>query len=140
VCRVQPELSMNDYETTRLRDNKYGKCCSHGAVRRRQWSVVGSQRSHQRGRSRGFTLAEMLISVILLAFLVLFVSRLVNSAATITTLGNKRMDADSQARQVLDRMAVDLRQMLKRNDLDYYLKEPTNLEPGNDRLAFFSAV
>ena len=96
--------------------------------------------SLQRHSCRGFTLAEMLISVILLAFLVLFVSRLVNSAATITTLGNKRMDADSQARQLLDRMAIDFDQMLKRSDVSYWVKAANNTEPGNDQIAFFSAV
>ena len=84
----------------------------------------------------------MLISVVLLAFLVLFVSRLVNSAATIVTLGNKRMDADSQGRQVLDRMAVDFDQMLKRTDVSYFIKAGSTgaAMTGNDRIAFFSAV
>ena len=90
----------------------------------------------------GFTLTEMLISVVLLAFVVLFVSRLVNSAATITTLGTKRMDADSQARQLLDRMAIDFDQMLKRTDVSYYIKAGSTgaAMTGNDRIAFFSAV
>src|SRR5437763_6603653 len=84
----------------------------------------------------------MLISVVLLAFVVLFVSRLVNSAATISTLGNKRMDADSQGRQVLDRMAVDFDQMLKRTDVSYFIKAGSTgaAMTGNDRMAFFSAV
>src|SRR6266480_6220315 len=56
---------------------------------------------------RGFTLVELLVSLGVLALLVFFVTSLVNSAATITTLGHKQMDADSQARQFLDRMAVD---------------------------------
>src|SRR5437764_14781154 len=93
-----------------------------------------------RRSNHGFTLAELLVSIIVLALLVLFVSRLVNSAATITTLGNKRMDSDSQARQVLDRMAVDFDQMLKRSDVSYWVKAGNNTEPGNDQIAFFSAV
>src|SRR5947207_6330278 len=88
----------------------------------------------------GFTLAEMLVSIGLLALLVLFVAQLVKSAATITTLGHKHMDADSQARQLFDRMAVDFNQMLKRNDVSYWVKTATNTEPGNDQIAFFSAV
>src|SRR6266487_765783 len=59
----------------------------------------------QRGRSRGFTLAELLVSVGVLVLLVLLFTQLLNSAATITTLGHKQMDADSQARQLLDQMA-----------------------------------
>src|SRR6185369_16219284 len=69
-------------------------------------------------------------------------------AATVTTLGQKRMDADSQAREVLDRMAIDLAQMVKRSDIDYYLKAPgtasdcgaCGTQPGNDQAAFYSTV
>jgi hypothetical protein len=56
------------------------------------------------------------------------------------TLGNKRMDADSQARQLLDRMAIDFDQMLKRTDVSYYVKTTGNTQAGNDQIAFFSAV
>src|SRR5947207_12734253 len=93
----------------------------------------------QRGRSCGFTLAEMLVSIAVLALVVLFVTQLVNSAATISTLGHKRMDADSQARQLLDRMQVDFDQMLKRSDVSYYVKTGAAM-PGNDQIAFFTAV
>src|SRR6266496_5595065 len=72
----------------------------------------------QRGRSRGFTLAELLVTVGVLVLLVLLFTQLLNSAATITTLGHKQMDADSQARQLLDRMAIDFAQMVKRSDVD----------------------
>ena len=90
-------------------------------------------------REGGFTLAEMLVSIAVLALVVLFVTQLVNSAATISTLGHKRMDADSQARQLLDRMQVDFDQMLKRNDVSYYVKTGAAM-PGNDQIAFFSGV
>jgi type II secretion system protein J len=94
-----------------------------------------------RRSNHGFTLAELLVSIAVLALLVLFVSSLVNSAATITTLGNKRMDSDSQARQVLDRMAIDFTQMVNRSDVDYYLKSPANPQTGgNDQIAFYSGV
>src|SRR5437762_1367706 len=71
---------------------------------------------------RGFTLAELLVSMGVLVLLVFLATQLLNSAATITILGHKQMDADSQARQLLDRMAVDFAQMVKRTDVDYYLK------------------
>src|SRR5438132_8756224 len=90
--------------------------------------------------NHGFTLVELMVTMAILALLVLFVASLVNSAATITTLGNKRMDADSQARQLLDRMAVDFAQMVKRNDVSYYIKTAGNTQPGNDQIAFFSHV
>lgn len=93
-----------------------------------------------RKNDSGFTLTEMLVAVSVLALLVLFVSRLVDSAAAIATLGHKRMDADAQSRQLLDRMIVDFAQMIKRSDVDYYVKSSANTEPGNDQIAFYSMV
>jgi type II secretory pathway pseudopilin PulG len=109
-------------------------------------SVVNGQRSLCVG---GFTLAELLVSVGVIVLLVLLATQLLNSAANITTLGQKQMDADSQARQLLDRMAIDFAQMVKRSDVDYHVKSsatppPTGvrnlLQPGNDTIAFYSAV
>ena len=119
--------------------------------------ISAFNRSKQRARSRGFTLAELLVSVGVLVLLVFMASQLLNSAATVTTLGYKKMDADSQARQVLDRMGFDFAQMVKRplggvggvagvGDVDYYLKSSATaplrsvLQPGNDQIAFYSAV
>jgi len=93
----------------------------------------------QRGRSGGFTLAEILVSVGVLVLLVLLFTQLLNSAATITILGLKRMDADAEARQVFDRMALDFAQMVKRTDVDYYVKK-SNQQQGNDQIAFYSAA
>jgi len=90
---------------------------------------------------RAFTLVEMLVSIVALTAFVLMVSRLVNSASTITTIGNKHMDVDSQARSVLDRMAVDFSQMVKRTDVDYFLKGAAGgTMTGNDQIAFYSQV
>src|SRR5436190_10999833 len=73
-------------------------------------------------RHAAFTLAELLVTVGVIVIIVLLASQLLKSAATVTTLGHKRMDNDSQARQLLDRMAIDFAQMVKRSDVDYYLK------------------
>src|SRR5205823_12961592 len=106
----------------------------------------------QRARSRrisGFTLAELLVTTGVLVLLVVLASQLFNSAATITTLGYKQMDADSQARQLLDRIEIDFVQMIKRSDVDYYLKSNPSPSPtqyryaqqqGNDIIAFYGAV
>jgi hypothetical protein len=83
---------------------------------------------------------ELLVTMSVLVLLVFVFTQLLNSAATTMTLGNKRMDADSQARQLLDRMAVDFDQMLKRTDVSYYVKTTGNTEAGNDQIAFFSAL
>jgi type II secretory pathway pseudopilin PulG len=114
----------------------------------------------QRERVSAFTLAELLVSVGVLVVLVFLASQLLQGTATITTLGHKQMEADAQARQVLDRMAIDFAQMVKRSDVDYYVKSSwfasgtpppppgitpvpvlrAVLQPGNDQIAFYSSV
>jgi prepilin-type N-terminal cleavage/methylation domain-containing protein len=97
-------------------------------------------------RTHAFTLSEVLVSITILAVLVLVISRLLVSASTITITGNKRMDADGQARPLFERFAVDLAQMVKRSDADFFGKGtgPPNsvggAMPGNDQLAFYSTV
>jgi hypothetical protein len=84
------------------------------------------------------------------------VSQLMSNATPIIRSGSKHIDNDTQGRTVLDRMAVDFAQMLKRSDLDYYLKGPANYtghanghawgakvktnQKGSDQIAFFSQV
>jgi hypothetical protein len=107
--------------------------------------VVSDQRS---SRAAAFTLAELLIAVGVLALLVLLATQLLNSAATITTLGHKQMDADSQARQLFDRLGIDFGQMVMRSDVDHYLKSSVPAldcvgcqpQPGNDAAVFYSMV
>jgi hypothetical protein len=88
----------------------------------------------------GFTLAELLVSIGVLVLLVVLFTQLLHSATAVAILGHKGMDTDSQARQLLDRMAIDFNQMLKRTDVSYYVKTLGNTETGNDQIAFFSAV
>src|SRR5438105_1116142 len=89
-----------------------------------------------------------------LTLLLLFVSQLVSHATALTRTGNKHIDTDTQARVVFDRIAIDIGQMLKRTDVDYYIKQPTNYnghsnghgygkklqtgQQGSDQIAFFS--
>src|SRR5207244_6625389 len=89
---------------------------------------IHSSTLKRRGCSRGFTLAELLVSVGVLVLLVFLFTQLLTGAATIITLGHKRMDADSEARQVFDRMAIDFAQMVKRNDVDYFAKSTVRSE------------
>src|SRR5467141_1758103 len=63
-------------------------------------------RVQSRRRTNAFTLVELLVSMGVLVLLVFLATQLVNSAATVAIVGYKRMDADSEARQVFDRMAV----------------------------------
>ena len=137
---------MSDYKTTRPRDHRTDGGAS---TRRTRWWVVSGQwlscesAPHRAVASRegGFTLAELLVTMGVLVLLVLLFTQLVKSAAAITILGHKLMDADSEARQVFDRMAVDFAQMVKRTDVDYYVKDGLNVQTGrNDQIAFYSAV
>jgi len=82
----------------------------------------------------------MLIAVTVLTLLIVLFAQLFNSASTITSLGTKRIDADSSARPLLDRMGVDFSQMVKRSDVSYFIKTQANLQMGNDQIAFYSAV
>src|SRR6266480_722004 len=107
-------------------------------------------------RSRGgFTIAELLVSVFVVTIIILMVAQLMTSATAITRTGSKHIDTDTQARVVFDRMALDFAQMLKRTDVDYYVKQRAaynghgnghgwgrgkNGDKGSDQIAFFSAV
>lgn len=112
-----------------------------------------------RGRGRdAFTLVEMLVSLCVLLILVGVIFQIFSLATKVSLSGNKRMDADTQARSVFDRMAVDFGRMVIRKDVDYYVKQatastvpangtanadsskPINLETGNDQIAFYSQV
>jgi prepilin-type N-terminal cleavage/methylation domain-containing protein len=140
---------MSDYETMRLRDDRTRGGQSYVVSRR--WSsresAFSMAKQHGSESVRGFTLTELLVTMGVLVVLVLLFTQLLNSAATTMTLGNKRMDTDSQARQLLDRMAIDFDQMLKRSDVSYYVKTVANPQTAatqsgnpNDQIAFFSAV
>src|SRR5437879_9891746 len=69
-----------------------------------------------------FSLIELLVAVLVVTMLVVILGQLIGHATTLTRTGNKHIDTDTQARVILDRMAVDINQMLKRTDIDYYLK------------------
>ena len=128
---------------------------------RKSFSIATARRTReaftlkQRGRSRGFTLAELLVSVFVVTIIILMVTQLMTSATAITRTGNKHVDTDTQARVVFDRMALDFAQMLKRTDVDYYVKQRTgynghgnghgwgrghNGDLGSDQMAFFTQV
>src|SRR5437773_11772930 len=108
-----------------------------------------------RRRRSAFTLVELLVSVVVLVIVIFMVSQLMSSTTAVTRTGNKHVDTDTQARVVFDRMAMDFAQMLKRTDIDYYVKQRSgynghgnghgwgqgkNGDKGSDQMAFFSAV
>jgi hypothetical protein len=106
-------------------------------------------------RAGGFTLAELLVSVFVLVIIVFMATQLMTSATAVARTGNKHISTDTQARAVFDRMALDFAQMLKRTDVDYYVKGLTAYQGhgnghgygrgrtgdlGSDQIAFFSQV
>jgi prepilin-type N-terminal cleavage/methylation domain-containing protein len=90
----------------------------------------------------GFTLAELLVAIAVMTLLMTFVAQLLNSASSLIRIDNKHMDADALASGMLDRMAVDVGQIVKRGDVSYYLKDSSSgqTQTGNDLMAFFSSV
>ncbi len=105
--------------------------------------------------SEAFTLAELLVSLFVLALVIFVVAQLMTSATAITRTGHKQIDTDTQARAVFDRMALDFAQMVNRTDVDYYVKQRAtynghgnghgcgrgrNGDLGSDQMAFFTQV
>src|SRR5436190_3786184 len=108
-----------------------------------------------RRASGAFTLAELLVSIVVVVIIVLMGAQLMTSSTAITRTAHKHIDTDTQARVVFDRMALDFAQMPKRTDIDYYVKQRSgykghgnghgwgrgkNGDKGSDQMAFFSAV
>lgn len=91
-------------------------------------------------RISAFTLAEMLVAGVVLTLIVFFVTRLVNNAAAVVTIGSKRIDINSEIRPLFDRVTEDLVQMIKRPDVTYGVKTQATQIAGNDVMAFFSSV
>ncbi len=76
-----------------------------------------------------------------LALLLLMVVQMINAATTVTGSGARHLDADAQARLVLDRMAIDFAQIVKRTDVDYYFQKNGTGSVGgaaDDQMAFYS--
>jgi hypothetical protein len=141
---------MSGHKITRRRDPGLGEQTSGEHTRPRVFDSAPSP-NRRDGRTTphrhaGFTLAELVVTVGVLVVLVLFFTQLLNSAANVTTLGHKQMEADSQARQLLDRMAIDFAQLVKRSDVDFFAKGTTapnsvgGAMTGNDGIAYYSGV
>src|SRR5262249_54843611 len=108
-----------------------------------------------RCRAAAFTIAEVLISIVVVVIITLIASQVMTSTTAITRTGNKHFDTDTQARVVFDRMALDFGQMVKRTDVDYYIRKPNkynghgnghgcgqgkNGDKGSHQIAIYSQV
>ena len=83
---------------------------------------------------------ELLVAMGVFALTIALVTQLFDSSRKVTEIGCKRMDADAQARAIFDRMALDFAQMIRRPDVDCFLKDSAHPQPGNDQIAFYSQV
>ncbi|HEX4083851.1 MAG TPA: hypothetical protein VHY22_02985 [Chthoniobacteraceae bacterium] len=98
---------------------------------------------HSGGRRCAFTIVEILVSVVVLVLIMVMVGQLMNGAAVGTTLSGKHVDADSQARMVFDRMAVDFSHMPQQKDVDFiFSKQPDpsaiTTSGSSDKMFFYS--
>ena len=107
-------------------------------------------------RTCAFTLIEMVLAVAVVTMMLLVLTQVMRSGTAIASAANKHIDTDTEARSVLDRMTVDVAQMLKRTDVDYYVKGSAAYtghgnghgkgnkvaagQQGSDQIAFFSQV
>lgn len=108
------------------------------------------------GERAAFSLVEIMVSIAVLVIFILLVASVTNSAIGVARVGSKRIDTDTQARAVLDHIGVDTAKMIKRTDLDYYIKQPVGYnghsqghgwgkklktgQLGSDQFAVFSSV
>jgi prepilin-type N-terminal cleavage/methylation domain-containing protein len=89
-------------------------------------------RSHS--RQAGFTLVELLVAIAVLAIILVAAATILSTTAALTTVTNKHMDANDQARMVFDRLGNDFARMVKRKDVDYIFWKNT----GNDVMYFYT--
>ena len=92
--------------------------------------------SHGDGPRRGgFTLIELMVSIVILVLIVLIMTTVVDVASKTSVTAGKAMDLESEVRLVFDRLAQDLGQAVARPDVDWNLKK----NPGaSDEIGFWA--
>lgn len=88
----------------------------------------------------GFTLAELLVSMVVLLILVVLAAQLINNTTALTGQSGRSMDADAQARLVLDRVSADFARFDRRGGMDSLFAKIDgggSADP-NDKLFFYS--
>lgn len=71
-------------------------------------------------KTRGFTLLEILIGVVILAIIGIMIAQLIAVTGRATRMSNVGIDAAAQARLAFDRMGLDFAALVKRNDVDFF--------------------
>ena len=82
----------------------------------------------------GFTILELLVSMLVLVLLVLVVSMITDATSKAVKTSGKHIDSEGQARLVFDRMANDFGKMVKRKDADciFYSEAPAYYDPASN--------
>jgi len=115
-----------------------------------------SLRSSRAG-APAFTLVEVLVAVAVLALLVALLGQLFINVTAASSISSNHMESDARVRLLFERMTADFSHIVKRADVDCFIKAPSYTEfsspsgtitstanpPSgafNDQLAFFSEV
>jgi prepilin-type N-terminal cleavage/methylation domain-containing protein len=105
---------------------------------------------HSRSHCQGFTLVEIIVAIAVLLIIVVAAAQIVTTASLLTSVNSMKIDANTQARMVFDRMANDFARMVKRNDVDFIfwkagtsagtagLPAQTSSTPANDAMYFYT--
>jgi hypothetical protein len=93
-----------------------------------------------------------MVAIAVLAIMVILLEELFNNATTAVTLSTDHSESDEAVGQLFTRMAADFSHMVRRPDVDYYVKStspgvtsagtasPALTMSGNDQMAFYSEV
>src|ERR1035441_2337099 len=96
--------------------------------------------SQSHSRRAGFTLVELLVAIAVLAIILVAAATILSTTAALTTVTNKHMDANDQARMVFDRLGNDFARMVRRKDVDYifWKNTPSTTTGTNDTMYFYT--
>lgn len=95
----------------------------------------------------GFTMIELLASMVILVMIVLLMTRMMNEANNVWTLGTQRVTTASDGRAVMDLLATELSQALGDSNLTFRTENTTprygtsaSYVNGSDEIYFAAAV
>ena len=84
-------------------------------------------------RECGFTLLELLVTVVILAILMAILASVTGTASHLTDTTNRNIDSSGEAEQILDRIGQDVVGIINRPDVDQYYVNSI----GNDQIFFY---
>lgn len=89
----------------------------------------------------GYSLIEMLVSMIVLALLVVLLAQVINTVSKMVTKASQHIQSDTEAQTVFARLQDDIAQIINRSDVDsLFLGMPTNSAGtnNNDLMVFYT--